>query len=280
MSKLRIIIVCYFLHRYLTSASLLQVLSFQNNPYKLLSTDRELKSRVVSIDLADDKAQKIEVSNLNSDITISVPLAFPKDTLPSSKKHIARSGFLSYHKVAVAEKGTFVDFKINPSTNGAVFEAFVKFGKPPTTDSYDFKLEIPDYSTCTTTTENTGSLQNRMCENDPYKVFKEPVSEIGDYFVGLMAKNASSKQQTRKKRSCFGNGRDKRSCVEVKELPSVVEVSAGSVPAYDPNKDANYSVAIDLAKCFYWSSAARLWVSDGCKVSYKPCDVVTITWFG
>ena len=82
-----------------------------------------------------------------------------------------------------------------------------------------------------------------------------------------MVKKSESGNQSRKKRSCFGNGRERRSCVEVKELPLASAVSTGTFPAYDSNTDVNYSVAINQAKCLYWSSAAGKWLSDGCKVS-------------
>lgn len=245
------------------------MISYLRNPFEQLDKDAKVNSRVVSFDMNSDKAEKIDVSNLSSDIAIAIFVSdSPKNNTPQEKdKHIARPGILSYHEINAAS-GSLIDFKVNPVHNEAIFEAFVKYGEAPTPNSYDFKLTLPDYSTCQEVTENDEIARDQNCKSDPYKVFKTPITKSGIYFVGIKVKTNESSQHTRKKRSCFGNGRERRSCVEVKELPQATKISAGTLPAYNSYTDANYSVAINQARCLYWSSAAGKWQSDGCKVSY------------
>lgn len=83
----------------------------------------------------------------------------------------------------------------------------------------------------------------------------------GVYYVGLLWDKSQS--NSRKKRSCFDNGRQKRSlCVEPKEAPKPVNIT--KIPTYNPDTDMNYTLSTQQFNCLYWSG--KEWTSKGCKV--------------
>ena len=73
----------------------------------------------------------------------------------------------------------------------------------------------------------------------------------------------------RQKRSCFGNGRQKRSCVQVKDPPPTPSQgkNVSVLPMYDPAISRNYTMKVALGSCVFWSEEQEKWTAKGCQVS-------------
>ena len=136
---------------------------------------------------------------------------------------------------------------------------FVRHGQRPTVTEYDAKRKVPD-GKCSLNSQ-------RRCDDPPYdfllvdSVLRKP----GSYYIGILYdKSEQERKRNRKRRSCFGKRRQKRSCVEVKELPKPENITL--IPVYDPKTDVNYSMNVEEEECLFWNRMAEKWQSNGCKV--------------
>ena len=138
---------------------------------------------------------------------------------------------------------------------------FVRHGQRPTVTEYDAEREVglPD-GTCSL------NLQ-KSCDDAAYNflLVDSVLRKPGSYYIGILYdKSEQERIRKRKRRSCFGKRRWKRSCVEFKELPKPENITL--IPVYDPKTDANYSMNVEEEKCLFWNRKADKWQSDGCKV--------------
>lgn len=134
----------------------------------------------------------------------------------------------------------------------------MRYGERPTVTEFDTKTTIPDES-C----QNSQSL----CSEQSYDILlvHDLLSKPGTYFIGILYEKNGDGAKRRKRRSCFGARRKKRSCVEFKDPPRPENITVK--PAYDPKTDVNYSMSILEEKCLFWNSTEERWESGGCKVS-------------
>lgn len=135
---------------------------------------------------------------------------------------------------------------------------FVRYGQRPTVREYDTKTRIPDES-CFLSSQG-------QCGKQAYDILlvQEVLSKPGPYYIGILYEKNGEDTKTRKRRSCSGNGRQKRSCVVFKDPPRPENITVK--PVYDPKTDTNYSLSVKREECLFWDSKEERWLSDGCKV--------------
>ena len=135
----------------------------------------------------------------------------------------------------------------------------MRHGQRPTLTEYDAEKKVPDGS-C--------SLNSRTrCDDAAYDflLVDSVLAKPGSYYIGILYdKSEQERIRKRKRRSCFGKRRHKRSCVEFKELPKPENITL--IPVYDPKTDANYSLNAEEEECLFWNRKVEKWQSNGCKV--------------
>ena len=159
---------------------------------------------------------------------------------------------------------TLLAFQIKPHQQASL-SVFIRYGERPTTTLYDAKRNVPDEGCVITTQNSSGS-----CNEEKFHVLlsDDIITKPGAYFVGVLYNDSANEASRRQKRSCFGKGRERRSCVEPKDPPRPPSFSTTIVPTYDPMTDANYSLSAQEDKCLFWNNTADQWSSQGCKVSF------------
>lgn len=143
-----------------------------------------------------------------------------------------------------------------------MFSVFVRFGQRPTITEYDATKKIPD-EPCSLTFQN--SHGNCSGEAYDFTLLHEVISRPGPYFIGILYEENNEGPKKRRKRSCFGQGRQKRSCVEFKDPPKPENKTVK--PVFDPRTDRNYTMSIQEEACLFWDSSEERWLSRGCRVS-------------
>ena len=242
------------------------------NPFTWHNSSKKIKSSVTSLSLQGGNGKKINVSNLDSDIEIVIPISSPPTNNSNGTKHdFLKPNKMSFRSYYAELADVPVSIKVRVLKEGIVIELFVKFGKRPTIKDFDHNFTI--LSTCK---NQTNAKQNRTScvleENSLTVVPSVPVRlYIGLLFLG--AKDVNEHSRTR--RSCFGHGRERRSCVGVKDPPPK-GVTKTVIPQYDSSTDVNYTFDITQSSCLYWSENREKWTSDGCRVSHMPFYLFTI----
>ena len=239
----------------------MQAISF--NPFTWDKSSKKVKSSVTSLDLQSGNGRKLNVSNLESDIEIVIPISSPPTSTSNETEHY----FLKPNKMSIrsyyAELADVpVSIKIGVQKDGIVIELFVKFGSRPTIEDSDHNSTVT--SACANQTDDKQNETSCLSEDSSITVVP---FEPGRLYVGLLFLGAKTvNEHSRSRRSCFGHGREKRSCVGFKEPPPK-GVYKTDVPKYDPSTDVNYTLTITQSSCLYWSEDKEKWTSDGCKVN-------------
>ena len=149
--------------------------------------------------------------------------------------------------------------QIKPAETAVQFNLYVRHGQRPTVTEYDTKTKIPDKS-C--------SLSSRgNCDEQAYDflLVHEVLRKPGPYYIGILYDKEAQRTKRRKRRACSRKGRQKRSCVEIKDPPRPENITVK--PVYNPKTDVNYSMSIIEEECLFWDSKEERWLSRGCKVS-------------
>ena len=143
-----------------------------------------------------------------------------------------------------------------------MFRVFVRYGQRPTVTEYDATKKIPDESWCSLISQNS----HGNCSGEAYDMvlLHEVINKPGPYFIGVLYEENNEGPQRRKKRSCFGQGRQRRSCVEFKEPPKPENITVK--PVFDPRTDRNYTMSVQEEACLFWDSIEERWLSRGCRV--------------
>lgn len=238
------------------------------NPYSWNNSSKAIQSNIIGLELQSGNT-KINVSNLDDDIVMVIPISSPaeqKNNTSSPSEYsflkLDKMSIRSYNaqvadvpvsiKMAVVEKGLFT------------VNLYVKFGSRPTISSFDQNFTNTFKSVCGNQTNDNQNLAS--CLPDESSMTVVPPN-AGPLYVGLLLlKNKSSGGNSIQKRSCFGHARQKRSCVGVKDPPPK-GVTKTVIPQYDPSTDVNYTMTITQSSCLYWSEDEDKWTSDGCKVT-------------
>ena len=236
------------------------------NPFTWDNSSKKIKSRVTSLELKSNSAEKINVSNLDNDIEILIPISSPPQNSTNGTQH----NFLKPNEISVrsyyAELANVpVSLKLGMAKAGLQISLFIKFGKRPTINDFDHNFTIAFTSTCNNQTDAnaTCSIRDSSVTVIPFKP--------GFLYAGLLFKSPKNESQhSRQRRSCFGNRRERRSCVGVKDPPPKGFLSS-VIPKYDPDTDANYTLTITQSSCLYWSENTEKWTAEGCRVKINYC---------
>ena len=139
----------------------------------------------------------------------------------------------------------------------------MRHGQRPTVTEYDAERKVPG-GRCSLSSP-------RNCDDAAYNflLVDSMLGKPGSYYIGILYdKSDQERMRKRKRRSCFGKRRQKRSCVEFKELPKPDNITL--IPVYDPKTDVNYSMNVEKEECLFWNRKAERWQSNGCKVRLSP----------
>ncbi|XP_078351938.1 LOW QUALITY PROTEIN: polycystin-1-like protein 2 [Oculina patagonica] len=252
------------------------------NPFTWDNSSKKIKSSVTSLDLQSGNGKKINVSSLDSDIEIVIPISSPPANTSNGTEHY----FLKPNKMSIRSYyaglvDVPVSIRIGVQEEGTVTQLFVKFGSRPTIEDSDHNFTV--ISTCSNKTHDKQNETSCLIEESSVSVVP---SEPSFVYVGLLFLRAENvTEHSRKRRSCFGHGRERRSCVGVKDPPPK-GVTKTVVPQYDPSTDVNYTFTISQSSCLYWSEDKEKWTSDGCKVdassntTHLKCLCNHLTSFG
>lgn len=232
------------------------------NPYNWDESSKAIQSGITSLELKNANTT-INVSNLDEDILMAIPMfASPKDNTNISgdsehrflkpNKMVVHSSYIEMDDIPVTIETAVQEMDI-------VIEMFVKSGSRPTTNDFDQKLTLSFKQNCYIARERnqtTCVIENSLVSVVPTKP--------GRLYVGIIG-GKNSTQLARKRRSCFGHGRQRRGCLSFKDPPSK-GVNKTVFSRYDPSTDVNYTMSITQSSCLYWSEKEDVWTSDGCKV--------------
>lgn len=246
-----------------------QMLSIAFNPFTWDRTRERVNSYVLSLDLKDDQQKVMEISELSSDVGIEMtpkPQNYPLQKSP----FFTNNNSPRFHKMKVDYENTVVQLDIAPDDALVNLVLYIRFGQRPTLKEHDLNATASSYERCiwTKMKENlegkNGCYSNRLIE----VLAKRP----GMYYLALLSDSNITKSQKRQKRSCFGQRRQRRACVDIKSPPPTPPQSenVSVVPVYDPSTDHNYTLRVAMGSCVYWSDTKQMWITDGCRVSpYK-----------
>ena len=253
------------------------MLSMSFNPYTWDSTKERVDSEVLFLDLKDNKSELLEVSSLPDDIVIVIP-SKPR-TLPKELWYFTTDDDLRFHEITVKYENTLIQVEVKPQEPTVLLFVYLRFGQRPTTQNYDLNATISQNGQCVWTASAHDKKERQPeCSSNPPTPIATLARHPGKYFLGVKNYNATTTTpHRRKKRSCFTAGRQKRSCVEVKDPPPTLPMSktASVTPAYDSKTDQNYTLRVTFGSCVYWSAKVEMWVTKGCRVS--RCKVLTLS---
>ncbi|KAK3725337.1 hypothetical protein QZH41_008953, partial [Actinostola sp. cb2023] len=244
----------------------IQLVATPHNPFSWDSTSSRVTSSVISLACMDNTGSDIDISNLKSPIVMTIPRTNTSSQDPAEKKTFLKPSSgdtMQYRRVSVDIAGSSLQMKIEIASVEVTVVVFVKLRDRPTVDNYDYKTKVPDVSRC-----QAGQSSN-SCSRDPYVNIPGSVfSNKGTYVIGLLYQESETTepQARRVRRSCGGTGRQKRSCVEIRDPPTTPPPkNVTMIPVYDPARDLNISVSASLSSCLYWSKSLQKWTSDGCE---------------
>ena len=254
--------------------------SYNINPYFLgdQALD-EITSKVLSVILKDEHGNVINISNLHSAISLTVPLKNTGNKTTPVEEYSVPDVML--HRVFTENRGNSLvqlSFKLE---RPAPFEVYVKYGARPTKEDYDYFATI-DKETCQNGEESCNASTQIWLDAE----------RKGKYFIGLIQKSKSRERRSTSKRDSLNilalnasktwrsrsilqlNNEDEKLCVKFKDPPTpqpVVNVTVKSAP-YDPETSVNFTLEVDSARCLYWSETEERWMSEGCKVRTSRCN--------
>ena len=262
------------------------MLTLQVNPYVWTNGSKRIKSSVLKLDLKNVDGSHLNISGLSHPIELFIAEKGRKEDMENStqehlfvKRPSNDSSSLRYHRIAIENDFQSAFVSIRPENN-SVFDVFVGGGFKPTLESYTFKTKIPDFSSCTNYDAKIGYSN---CTSNPYifSLSSNVTGQVGVHFIGIGLALDATERTARSKRndlrpSCKdSHGRQKRSCIGVKDPPTTPPpAQVKIVPQYDRHTDVNYTMSVKLKSCLYWSEGKQAWKSEGCKV--RNLDVASI----
>ncbi|XP_068672930.1 polycystin-1-like protein 2 [Montipora foliosa] len=231
------------------------------NPFTSDPSSALVNSHVLRLVLKDDNGNILKVENSKEDVELNIRLN-PIPELNEPKEPFfakpSEKGKMNYHEIDLPyADGNAVRLRIQP-TGSVVFDVFVSYDQRPTVTKYDAKRKLPD--------EACRLISQEHCNDTAYDLLlvDSVLRKPGSYFIGILYEQSQQKPERRKRRSCFGKGRQKRSCVEFKDPPQPENITV--IPVYNPKTDANYSMNVKQEECLFWDSVKEQWLSRGCKV--------------
>lgn len=243
---------------------------FHFNPYAYDSSSKSLTSNVCSFDLKPVGKKTIDVANLTEDIIVTIPEISNRTNQASSADTFLKPYKMKIRSLYAEQVGIPVTLAMQARGDAAVIEVFVKFGTEPSPEEFDRNFTVVLNPSCQESSEHKPKERKpekpeKMCEPEVLNVTVYPTKLTLVYFGLLYLEEKDYVAHDRRKRSCFGSRREKRSCVGFKDPPAK-GYNKTVVPQYDPTTDVNYKMSIRQSNCLYWSVNQKRWTSDGCKV--------------
>ena len=247
----------------------LQMLSIPFNPYTWDSTKKRVNSEVLALDLKDHKSKLIKVSNLSTNVVIVTPLKHQTVSFENGQ-YFTQNDNLRFHEIEVEFENILIMLEIRPTEANTNLLVYLRYGQRPTTQVHDLIATVSKSEKCVGTRGAHGRKDGKTKCSRLTSPIETLAKRPGKYFLGVQGyKRNGANSHMREKRSCFGNRRQKRSCVEVKDPPPIPPQSENItvVPVYNSKSDHNYTVRVALGNCVFWSEEREKWITDGCRVS-------------
>ena len=215
------------------------------------------------------------MSNLSKPLELFIPMKEPKDTNKTQNHFFLKpyndSSAIRYHKITFKNNFETALVEIRPQRDTFV-DVFVSAGVKPKADHNTFRTRIPDVSSCSNVKSGIGFSN---CTSNPYmfSLSSNVTGNARDHFIGIrLAKDKNKrKKHNRVLRSCMhSHGRQKRSCVDVKDPPTTPTPTERIIPQYDNLTDINYTMSVKMGACLYWSENIQDWTNEGCQVGHLP----------
>lgn len=250
-------------------------MTFKSNPYTWDKGASNIKSSVLEFELKDESGYRLNVSSLQQDVELFIPL-LEKPEPKEPQAYFAKpsdNGTMQFHKVLFPGPEYAISIRIVPSDNKTL-TLYVRYAQRPTLANYSFTAVVPDYSSCNYTV-NKGFTN---CSTDPFTVTLSTAitGHTGLHYVGVANEglhnqtnvNATNPDHVKRvRRGCSRNGRQKRSCVGVKDPPTTPPPIVIIKPPFNASTDVNYTLAVTVGTCLYWDETAETWSTQGCRVS-------------
>lgn len=244
-----------------------------NNPYTWDPKSSFIRSGVLDVTLKQ-KSKKMEISNLENPVSLSIPKD-PMQIIPTKPeesffiKPSNGSTNFRYHPFNIESDSHTVVFEVIPA-EGQSLEVFVRAVERPTDTKFNFTTTVPEVSSCDNSTDIN-------CFHPNYKITitSKLTGMTGLHYLGLRFLQdttiTDNEILVRKRRDCTSSsGRQKRSCVGVKDPPTTPPPTPVTVvPIYNPLTDINYTLTSTVSFCGYWNEEEEQWTSMGCKVQQK-----------
>ena len=263
----------YLLSNNAISCFLFQMQAIDFNPYTWDNSSKKIKSRITSLELKSNSAANINVSNLDNDIEIIIPISSPPQNSTNGTQHnFLKPNQMSARSYYAELANVPVSLKLGEVKAGIQIKLFIKFGKRPTIDDFDFNFTLIFTSTCDNQTDVNSTCQRSVRDKSVTVI----PSKSGFLYAGVLFESPKNESQhSRQRRSCFGHRRERRSCVGVKDPPPKGFLNT-VVPKYDPNTDLNYSLTITQSSCLYWSENTEKWTAEGCRVKMNTLIIFLV----
>ena len=234
------------------------------NPFTWDITRERVHSDVLTLEIKDDQGKTIKVSQLPSDVTMKISLEQPYSVIENSHLFIKKNDS-RFHEIVVNYENTLIQLETHAAVDLIIF---IKFGSRPTINEHDLNGTVSRNEVCVWTRIQGKIDWKRLCSRNGINPIQFLAQKAGRYFIEVRSHEGFIKPHQRQKCSCFGHGRQKRSCNEVKSPPptSSQNKNVSVVPAYDPSTDHNYTLRVALASCVYWSDDRQMWTTEGCQV--------------
>ena len=148
----------------------MQAVSNSKNPFAWDSSSSKVKSKVMTMELKNASGHPIKVSNLSKPIDMWVPRGLSVNFSLYTVNH----GKLLYRAFPVVENDTSIQVEILAEDNNTELIAYLRRGKFPTEEIYDFKYVLPKREFLVEPTGNVSSTNKTKTgrQINPYIVFR------------------------------------------------------------------------------------------------------------
>ena len=257
-----------------------QVLIIEENPYVWTNVSKNIKTSVVSIDLKTREGSLLNISRIKDPVEMYIPdKRLSKNMQNESSRHFFVKPFndsnpIRYHKIVIDKEFESAFVELIPQ-NDTILEVFVSAAARPSVGNYSLTTRVPNGSSCESYKNGMGYFN---CTRNPYlfSFSSAETGHVGVHFVGIRRAEPAGKlplskqlkRQAHSLRACRNsNGRQKRSCVGVKHLPTTPPPKPEVILLkYNESTDVNYTLFVVMKSCLYWSEVRQVWTSEGCKV--------------
>jgi len=219
----------------------------------------------------------MKVSNLSQEIELYIA--------PLEKPHLKQpqiffvkpsdNGTMRFHKIVFLGPEYAIFIRIVPLSN-VTLTLYVRYGERPTLEHSDFSSSILNNRSRNFSLEKNSA----NCSKDPFTITLSATvtGHTGVHYVGILIgehvneinNNGTSPDHVRRvRRGCLRKGRQKRSCVGVKDPPTTAPRKILIKPPFNSSADVNYTLSVSMATCQYWNVTAAAWSTEGCRVCLR-----------